>query len=150
MHQFKTIKTGVAYPKAKLLLCAPWKCGSSYWRQYVILLHRKLEPDWSPDKVSGQDPVYQPPSPSERHELLYSPDTVSILVVRHPLIRLVSAWNEKFHRNYKYGYSMFRREHNLRFYAEDVDQDHWISFHDFARWIAFDDYQNKNKHFRDG
>ena len=69
---------------------------------------------------------------------------------------------------------MFRREHNLRFYAKQNATDHWISngfkffkgkfkllffsfpgqkrtlksFHDFARWIAFDTYQNKNKHFR--
>ena len=113
------------------------------------------EPDWSPVKVSGQDPVYLPPTHSEKHELLYSPDTVSILVVRHPLIRLVSAWNEKFHKDYKYGYrqdspnyslwsdsigkfkvslisnpgnSMFRREHNLRFYAKQNATDHWISY----------------------
>lgn len=25
---------------------------------------------------------------------------------------------------------------------------HFISFRDFARWIAFDDYKQKNKHFR--
>jgi hypothetical protein len=35
----------------------------------------------------GQDPVYQAPTPMERHDLLVSPETVSILVVRHPMIR---------------------------------------------------------------
>ena len=45
---------------------------------------------------------------------------------------------------------MFRREHNLQYYAKDQDSSHWISFRDFARWIAFDEYQNKNKHFRKG
>ena len=97
-----------------------------YHSNDFINLH-KHEPDWSPVKVSGQDPVYLPPTHTEKHELLYSPDTVSILVVRHPLIRLVSAWNEKFHKDYKYGYSMFRREHNLRFYAKQNATDHWIS-----------------------
>ena len=43
---------------------------------------------------------------------------------------------------------MFIREHNLRNYAIDKVTTHYISFRDFARWIAFDDYRNKNKHFR--
>ena len=142
-HKFNNQKIGVAFPEAKLLLCAPWKCGSSFWRQYVVALHKKINgPSWSDSRVRGEDPVYAHLSPEEKRKLLYSPETVSILVVRHPLIRLISAWNEKFHRDYRYGYSMFRREHNLSKYAKEKDETHWVSFPDFARWIAFDDYQD--------
>ena len=153
-HKFNNQKIGVAFPEAKLLLCAPWKCGSSFWRQYVVALHKKINgPNWSDSRVRGEDPVYAHLSPEEKRKLLYSPETVSILVVRHPLIRLISAWNEKFHRDYRYGYSMFRREHNLSKYAKEKDETHWVSFADFARWIAFDDYQDrdeKNCSFRPG
>jgi len=148
-HKFNNQKIGVAFPEAKLLLCAPWKCGSSFWRQYVVALHKKIAgPGWSDKRIRGEDPVYAHLPPEEKRKLLYSPETVSILVVRHPFIRLISAWNEKFHRDYQYGYSMFRRERNLQKYAKERDATHWISFADFARWIAFDDYQLKNKHFR--
>ena len=35
----------------------------------------------------------------------------------------------------------------LELWKDHVDS-HFISFRDFARWIAFDDYKQKNKHFR--
>ena len=117
---------GIAYPKAKLLLCAPWKCGSSYWRQLVVKLHNRHDEDWSDRRVRGNDPVYQPPSQPERHQLLNSVDTVAVIVARHPFIRLISAWNEKLNRNYQYGHSMFHREHNLRHYARDHVSSHYI------------------------
>ena len=57
LHQFKTLKTGIAYPKAELLLCAPWKCGSSYWRQFVVKLHARHDENWSDRRERGNDPV---------------------------------------------------------------------------------------------
>ena len=108
------------------MLCAPWKCGSSYWRQLVVKLHGRHDEDWSDRRVRGNDPVYQPPSQPERHQLLNSPDTVAVIVARHPFIRLISAWNEKLNRNYQYGHSMFHREHNLRHYARDHVSSHYI------------------------
>ena len=86
-HQFKTIKTGIAYPDANLLLCAPWKCGSSYWRQLVVKLHLKNDPDWSDARVRGVDPVYSAPTIMEKRRLLHSQETVSVIVARHPFIR---------------------------------------------------------------
>ena len=85
-HQFKTIKTGIAYPDANLLLCAPWKCGSSYWRQLVVKLHLKNDPEWSDARVRGVDPVYSAPTIMEKRRLLHSQETVSVIVARHPFI----------------------------------------------------------------
>ena len=85
-HQFKTIKTGIAYPDANLLLCAPWKCGSSYWRQLVVKLHLKNDPGWSDARVRGVDPVYSAPTIMEKRRLLHSQETVSVIVARHPFI----------------------------------------------------------------
>lgn len=77
--------------------------------------------------------------------------TCSVLIVRHPFVRLISSWNEKYSREHKHAMHYYKTSRNFTHYNHDEwnkddDQTHLMSFKDFIYWLALTS-NDKNPHF---
>ena len=65
---------------------------------------------------------------------------ISALIVRHPFVRLISSWNEKYRKDHNHGKHYWKTSRNFSHYNFDKwDQDktraHYMSFKDFIYWL---------------
>ena len=71
--------------------------------------------------------------------------------MRHPFVRLFSAWNEKFSRLHRHAPHYYKTARGLRQFEQDdwsanQNSTHLVSFRDFISWIAQTN-TSKNPHF---
>lgn len=85
----------------KILTCLPPKTGTTNWQRFFAALqHPGTEPeDFEVPKVFTQLPRVKNHENADT-ELAKMTDFSKILNVRHPLARLLSAWHQKFHRDF--------------------------------------------------
>ena len=88
---------------------------------------------------------------TEEQYFIYILFSSLVLVVRHPFVRLFSAWNEKFSRLHRHAAHYYKTARGLREFETDnwsanQTSTHLVSFRNFITWIAKNE-KSKNPHF---
>lgn len=134
-----TKSMGKVIPEANLAFCAAWKCSSTYWGAlYKSVIDYRNITQWTS---------------AEREATFNDPSSTRVLIVRHPMVRLVSSWNEKMSKHHQNGAHYYKSslragldKYDTHHWSTDATKSHYISFHNFATWVALDGHQ-KNRHF---
>ena len=158
-----------------VLLCAPPKTGTSNWQRSLVALEyhdyyknttfkntpltiEKIAGEVSPQTlfsllsrlIDTSDPFAKNrktlKSTESTQKILTSPEITRIMHVRHPFLRLHSAWTDKFGKNFNldhdiritkmfrhYDYVIWRFEDNANYPREDNAR---VSFYAFLVYLA--------------
>nr|XP_039264130.1 carbohydrate sulfotransferase 11-like [Styela clava] len=128
----------LAVPERDFVVCTVQKAGSTSWHK---LVHDMRFPDQQWDGLRIKNWQYATElDKSTRRRLIHSKNSVRVITVRHPFARLVSAWNNKFHKDYvqQNGNKMMNSMPGLKAYVQKhpPDKDHVIAFEDLAQYVA--------------
>lgn len=138
LHSKKSM--GKVIPEVNLAFCAAWKCSSTYWGAlYKSIINYRNITQWTS---------------AERLATFNDPSSTRVLIVRHPMVRLVSAWNEKMSKHHVNGAHYYRSslrvgldKYDTHHWRNDSTKSHYVSFHNFVTWVALDEHK-KNRHFQ--
>ncbi|CBY11378.1 unnamed protein product [Oikopleura dioica] len=130
--QNQLFRTRKAQPERGLRICVPWKCAS----QYVKHIH---------GVVISQSEEQRRLTGDKGEENLKSS---TVLIARHPFVRLISSWNDKFLRVNIQSAPMMKRSNIDRFVTYEHET-HRISFEDFVNYLVYaaENKEKINHHF---
>jgi len=108
-----------------IMTCLPPKTGTTNWQRFYAGL---IYPDKKPEDFQVPEIFTQLPRISKKNKedeipakIAERSDYLKLINVRHPFARLLSAWHQKFHRNF----------HNLKKYVRQFGRPEIEKFEDF-------------------
>lgn len=147
-----------------LAICVPWKCASQYVKHTMktfkeesglnttstkcgLSYDRQKRSEETKCKEIQKD--FDNPNEWSMGEIAESPTTSRVLVVRHPFVRLISAWNDKLLTSNLQSWPMYRTFRMARFNKEQTTT-HRITFVDFVEYLAYAMANTEiiNRHFQ--
>jgi len=138
----------------EILACLPPKAGTTNWQRYFAgLLDDEREPeDFDVPEVFGVLPRVLKSTKSQTvSELVDEYEQFTKMVnTRHPFARLVSAWRQKFSKDFwndKKFLKKFGRK-IAQFDDEEVPETHHFSFMQFVQYVANDSMDNYDYHWQ--
>ncbi|CAG5077466.1 Oidioi.mRNA.OKI2018_I69.PAR.g8723.t1.cds [Oikopleura dioica] len=122
----------VRFEESGLRICVPWKCAS----QYVKHIHDVVISDSEDNRRFVGDTQEKKNS--------------TVLIARHPFVRLISSWNDKLLRENVLQSGPMMRHFNIDRFVTSDHETHLISFEDFLNYMvyAIEHDEPINRHFQ--
>merc|ERR1712130_165711 len=148
-----------------MAICVPWKCASQYVKHTMQTFRAKhgivttdvkcgvaydFDMQYEDNRCKSISKDYDQPAVWSIPEIANSETASRVLVVRHPFVRLISAWNDKLlTSNSKQSAPMFRVFRMSRFHTAESPT-HRITFPDFVAYLlnAVENHESINRHFQ--
>jgi len=121
-----------------LLTCLPPKTGTTNWQRYfAALLHPSREPEsFGIDEIFKVLPRYKTHNEIDRRAI--HDVEIRMINVRHPFARILSAWRQKFGKDF-WNLDMFVRKYGKsisKFEEINMENDNVFSFRAFLEYIV--------------
>lgn len=140
--------------KNEILACLPPKAGTTNWQRYFAgLLDSEREPeDFGVPEVFDQLPrLLKNVNTDSVAQLIEQYAAFSKMInTRHPFARLVSAWRQKFAKDFWNGTKFLKKfgRKIAEFDDDDVPDTHHFSFMQFVQYVANDRMDNYDYHWQ--
>lgn len=143
----------------ELLTCLPPKTGTTNWQRFfAALIHPDIKPeDFTVPDVFSQIPRIKDKSKKVPEELDIRSQYTKLMNVRHPFARLLSAWHQKFHKDF-HRLKMYVRKYGRteieKYEPYNSEKENVYSFEAFLQYIATSadmlnfDYHWQTMHFQ--
>nr|XP_039264141.1 carbohydrate sulfotransferase 11-like [Styela clava] len=140
----------ISSPDQILTVCVVQKAGSSSWHKVVYNL-RNPNTTWSGigHGINREHGMSLPEI--VKYDLMNNENGTRVLTVRHPFSRIISGWNNKFHKNHLQSSTRILSElRGIEKYINlsKADDDHIIAFEDFVQYLVDRGLKGIDAHFR--